>query len=177
VCFFLARYLASPWSAWAGRPAAGERRLNVRVLPALKGRQETGSAAQTSTPWPSGCGCCSRRSSTAARRVPRAALAARAAATRTSLARREDGGVERHLARIEREAQRSKLSSRAPGSRPPGASRARARAGDRRCRELLRTIVADVAIERMRRGVWCNCSAGSAAGVGEEELLRSASRT
>src|SRR5882757_9763070 len=109
VCFFLARYLAAPVDRLrlATRQLAGGD-LNVRVLPALRGRQDD-------------LGLLAADLDTMAERL-RLQLEAKQQLLRDvshelrsplarlqlalSLARREDGALERHLARIECEAQR-----------------------------------------------------------------------
>src|SRR5882762_91992 len=154
VCFFLARYLASPVERLrlaTRQLASGD--LNVRVLPALKGRQDDLGllAADLDT------------------MLERLQLA-------LSLARREDGGMERHLARIEREAQRlealiARTLKLVRLERPVHALEpATVDVG-----ELLRTIVADVAIEADAQGCLVQLQAqGPLLVSGEEELLRSA---
>ena len=179
VCFFLARYLASPVERLrlaTRQLASGD--LNVRVLPALKGRQDD-------------LGLLAADLDTMAERL-RLLLEAKQQLLRDvshelrsplarlqlalSLARREDGGVERHLARIEREAQRlEQLIARTLKlvrlERPVHALEpASVDVG-----ELLRTIVADVAIEADAQGCLVQVQAqGPLLMSGEEELLRSA---
>jgi len=132
VCFFLARYLASPVDRLrlaTRRMAAGD--LNVRVLPALRRRQDD-------------LGLLAADLDSMAERL-RQLLEAKQQLLRDvshelrsplarlqlalSLARRADSGAERHLARIACEADRLD-----PETRAPRATRARARAPERRCR-------------------------------------------
>ncbi len=179
VCFFLARYLASPVERLrlaTRQLASGD--LNVRVLPALKGRQDD-------------LGLLAADLDTMAERL-RLLLEAKQQLLRDvshelrsplarlqlalSLARREDGGVERHLARIEREAQRlealiARTLKLVRLERPVHALEpASVDVG-----ELLRTIVADVAIEADAQGCLVQVQAqGPLLVSGEEELLRSA---
>ena len=179
VCFFLARYLASPVDRLrlATRQMAGGD-LTVRVLPALKGRQDD-------------LGLLAADLDTMAERLQlqleakqqllrdvshelRSPLARLQLAL--SLARREDGGVERHLARIECEAQRLEaLIARALQlvrlERPVHAlEQASVDVG-----ELLRTIAADVAIEADAQGCLVQVQAEGVLPVsGDAELLRSA---
>jgi len=179
VCFFLARYLASPVERLrlaTRQLASGD--LNVRVLPALKGRQDD-------------LGLLAADLDTMAERL-RLLLEAKQQLLRDvshelrsplarlqlalSLARREDGGVERHLARIEREAQRlealiARTLKLVRLERPVHALEpASVDVG-----ELLRTIVADVAIEADAQGCLVQLQAqGPLLVSGEEELLRSA---
>ncbi len=152
--------------------------LNVRVLPALKGRQDD-------------LGLLAADLDTMAERL-RLLLEAKQQLLRDvshelrsplarlqlalSLARREDGGVERHLARIEREAQRlealiARTLKLVRLERPVHALEpASVDVG-----ELLRTIVADVAIEADAQGCLVQVQAqGPLLVSGEEELLRSA---
>ena len=179
VCFFLARYLASPVERLrlaTRQLASGD--LNVRVLPALKGRQDD-------------LGLLAADLDTMAERL-RLLLEAKQQLLRDvshelrsplarlqlalSLARREDGGAERHLARIEREAQRlealiARTLKLVRLERPVHALEpASVDVG-----ELLRTIVADVAIEADAQGCLVQVQAqGPLLVSGEEELLRSA---
>ncbi|HXN80434.1 MAG TPA: ATP-binding protein, partial [Steroidobacteraceae bacterium] len=179
VCFFLARYLASPVERLrlaTRQLASGD--LNVRVLPALKGRQDD-------------LGLLAADLDTMAERLQlqleakqqllrdvshelRSPLARLQLAL--SLARREDGGVERHLARIEREAERlealiARTLKLVRLERPVHALEpASVDVG-----ELLRTIVADVAIEADAQGCLVQVQAqGPLLVSGDPELLRSA---
>jgi signal transduction histidine kinase len=182
VCFFLARYLASPVERLrlaTRQLASGD--LNVRVLPALKGRQDD-------------LGLLAADLDTMAERLRllletkqqllhdvshelRSPLARLQLAL--SLARREDrgdGGVERHLARIEREAQRlealiARTLKLVRLERPVHAlEQASVDVG-----ELLRTIAADVAIEADAQGCLVQVQAqGPLLVSGDPELLRSA---
>jgi two-component system sensor histidine kinase CpxA len=179
VCFVLARYLASPVDRLrlATRQMAGGD-LNVRVLPALKGRQDD-------------LGLLAADLDTMAERLQlqleakqqllrdvshelRSPLARLQLAL--SLARREGGGVERHLARIECEAQRlealiARTLKLVRLERPVhGLEQASVDVG-----ELLRTIVADVAIEADAQGCLMQVQAQGPLPVsGDAELLRSA---
>src|SRR3982074_1970223 len=179
VCFFLARYLASPVDRLrlATRQMAGGD-LNVRVLPALKGRQDD-------------LGLLAADLDTMAERLQlqleakqqllrdvshelRSPLARLQLAL--SLARREGGGVERHLARIECEAQRlealiARTLKLVRLERPVhGPEQASVDVG-----ELLRTIAADVAIEADAQGGLMQAQAQGPLPVsGDGELLRSA---
>ena len=179
VCFFLARYLASPVDRLrlATRQMAGGD-LNVRVLPALKGRQDD-------------LGLLAADLDTMAERLQlqleakqqllrdvshelRSPLARLQLAL--SLARREGGGVERHLARIECEAQRlealiARTLKLVRLERPVhGPEQASVDVG-----ELLRTIAADVAIEADAQGCLAQVQAQGPLPVsGDPELLRSA---
>src|ERR1700674_728569 len=179
VCFFLARYLASPVDRLrlaTRQLASGD--LNVRVLPALKGRQDDlGLLAADLDTMAERLRLLLETKQQMLRDVShqlRSPLARLQLAL--SLARREDGGVERHLARIEREAQRlEQLIARTLKlvrlERPVHALEpARVDVG-----ELLRTIVADVAIEADAQGCLVQVQAqGPLLVSGEEELLRSA---
>src|SRR6266853_3576604 len=109
VCFFLARYLASPVERLrlaTRQLASGD--LNVRVLPALKGRQDDlGLRAADLDAMAERLRLLLEAKQQLLRDVShelRSPLARLQLAL--SLARREDGAVERHLARIECEAQR-----------------------------------------------------------------------
>jgi signal transduction histidine kinase len=179
VCFFLARYLASPVDRLrlATRQMAGGD-LNVRVLPALKGRQDD-------------LGLLAADLDTMAERLQlqleakqqllrdvshelRSPLARLQLAL--SLARREGGNVERHLARIECEAQRlealiARTLKLVRLERPVhGLEQASVDVG-----ELLRTIAADVAIEADAQGCLMQVQAQGPLPVsGDAELLRSA---
>lgn len=179
VCFFLARYLAAPVDRLrlATRQMAGGD-LNVRVLPALKGRQDD-------------LGLLAADLDTMAERL-RLQLEAKQQLLRDvshelrsplarlqlalSLARREDGAVERHLARIECEALRlealiARTLKLVSLERPVHAlEQASVDVG-----ELLRTIVADVAIEADAQGCLVQLQArGPLLVSGDPELLRSA---
>jgi signal transduction histidine kinase len=179
VCFFLARYLASPVDRLrlATRQMAGGD-LTVRVLPALKGRQDD-------------LGLLAADLDTMAERLQlqleakqqllrdvshelRSPLARLQLAL--SLARREGGGVERHLARIECEAQRlealiARTLKLVRLERPVHTlEQESVDVG-----ELLRTIAADVAIEADAQGCLVQVQAEGALPVsGDTELLRSA---
>jgi signal transduction histidine kinase len=179
VCFFLARYLASPVDRLrlATRRLAGGD-LNVRVLPALKGRQDD-------------LGLLAADLDTMAERL-RLQLEAKQQLLRDlshelrsplarlqlalSLARREGGGGERHLARIECEAQRlealiARTLKLVRLERPLYAlEQASVEVG-----ELLRTVAADVAIEADAQGCLVQVQVQGPLPVsGEAELLRSA---
>jgi len=179
VCFFLARYLAAPVDRLrlATRQMAGGD-LNVRVLPALRGRQDD-------------LGLLAADLDTMAERL-RLQLEAKQQLLRDvshelrsplarlqlalSLARREDGALERHLARIECEAQRlealiARTLKLVSLERPVHALElASVDVG-----ELLRTIVADVAIEADAQGCLVQLQAqGPLPVLGDPELLRSA---
>src|SRR6266853_1926308 len=179
VCFFLARYLASPVERLrlaTRQLASGD--LNVRVLPALRGRQDD-------------LGLLAADLDTMAERL-RLQLEAKRQLLRDvshelrsplarlqlalSLARREDGAVERHLARIECEAQRlealiARTLKLVSLERPVHAlEQASVDVG-----ELLRTIVADVAIEADAQGCLVRLQTqGALVASGDPELLRSA---
>src|SRR5438105_4797759 len=179
VCYFLARYLAAPVDRLrlaTRRLAAGD--LNVRVLPALKGRQHD-------------VGLLAADLDTMAERL-RLQLEAKQQLLRDvshelrsplarlqlalSLARREGGAVERHLARIEREAQRlealiARTLKLVRLERPVRAlEQASVDVG-----ELLRNIAADVAIEADAQGCLLQVQAQGLLPVsGDPELLRSA---
>jgi signal transduction histidine kinase len=179
VCFFLARYLASPVDRLrlaTRQMAAGD--LNVRVLPALKGRQDD-------------LGLLAADLDTMAERL-RLLLEAKQQLLRDvshelrsplarlqlalSLARREHGGADRHLARIGCEAERlEQLIARTLKlvrlERPVHTLETTAVDVG----ELLRAIAADVAIEADARA--CLVQVQADAGLllcGEAELLRSA---
>jgi len=179
VCFFLARYLASPVDRLrlaTRRMAGGD--LDVRVLPALKGRQDD-------------LGLLAADLDTMAERL-RLQLEAKQHLLRDvshelrsplarlqlalSLARREDGAVERHLARIEREAERlealiARTLKLVRLERPVHTlEQASVDVG-----ELLRTVAADVAIEADAQGCLVQVQAqGPLLVSGDAELLRSA---
>ncbi len=179
VCFVLARYLASPVERLrlATRRLAGGD-LNVRVLPALKGRQDD-------------LGLLAADLDTMAERL-RGLLEAKQQLLRDvshelrsplarlqialSLARREDGALERHLERIAAEAERLEaLIARTltlvrlerpvhtPEQCPVDVA------------ALLGAIAADVAIEAEARGCRVECEVEGEPWVsGDAELLRSA---
>jgi len=179
VCYFLARYLAAPVDRLrlaTRRLAAGD--LNVRVLPALKGRQND-------------LGLLAADLDTMAERL-RLLLEAKQQLLRDvshelrsplarlqlalSLARREDGAVERNLERIECEAERlealiARTLKLVSLERPVHAlERSSVDVG-----ELLRAIVADVAIEADAQGCLVQVRAQAPLPVsGDPELLRSA---
>jgi two-component system, OmpR family, sensor kinase len=179
VCFFLARYLAAPVDRLrhaTRQMAAGD--LNVRVLPALKGRQDD-------------LGLLAADLDTMAERL-RLLLEAkqqllrdvshelRSPLTRLqlalSLARREPTAPERHLARIAFEAERlealiARTLKLVRLERPADTlEHASVDVG-----EVLRVIAADVAIEADARG--CHVALQAPPGLqiaGDPELLRSA---
>ncbi len=179
VCYVLARYLAAPVDRLrlaTRRLAAGD--LNVRVLPALKGRQND-------------LGLLAADLDTMAERL-RLLLEAKQQLLRDvshelrsplarlqlalSLARREEGAVERNLERIESEAARlealiARTLKLVSLERPVHAlERSSVDVG-----ELLRAIVADVAIEADAQGCLVQVRAQGPLPVwGDPELLRSA---
>jgi two-component system, OmpR family, sensor kinase len=179
VCFFLARYLALPVDRLrlaTRRMAAGD--LNVRVLPALRHRQDD-------------LGLLAADLDAMAQRL-RQLLEAKQQLLRdvshelrsplarlqlaVSLARREDSGAERHLARIACEADRlEQLIARTLKlvrlERPaPALEEVKVDVG-----ELLRNITSDVAIEADAQGCLVNVGASGRLLVsGDPELLRSA---
>src|SRR5216110_1090417 len=179
VCYFLARYLAAPVDRLrlaTRQLAAGD--LNVRVLPALKGRQDD-------------LGLLAADLDTMAERL-RLLLEAKQQLLRDvshelrsplarlqlalSLARREEGAVERNLERIECEAARlealiARTLKLVSLERPVHAlERSSVDVG-----ELLRAIVADVAIEADAQGCLVQVRAQGPLPVwGDPELLRSA---
>ncbi len=179
VCFFLARYLAAPVDRLrlATRLMAGGD-LNVRVLPALRGRQDD-------------LGLLAADLDSMAERL-RQLLEAKQQLLRDvshelrsplarlqlalSLARRGDGNAERHLARIAFEADRlEQLIARTLQlvrlERPAGALEH----VSVDLSEVLHTITADVAIEADAQG--CLVDLQASAGLvmsGDPELLRSA---
>jgi two-component system, OmpR family, sensor histidine kinase CpxA len=179
VCFFLARYLASPVDRLrlaTRQLASGD--LNVRVLPALKGRQDDlGLLAADLDTMAQRLRLLLETKQQLLRDVShelRSPLARLQLAL--SLARREDGGVERHLARIEREAERlealiARTLKLVRLERPVHAlEQASVDVG-----ELLRTIAADVAIEADAQGCLVQVQAqGPLLVSGDPELLRSA---
>ncbi|TLY54960.1 MAG: HAMP domain-containing protein [Gammaproteobacteria bacterium] len=179
VCYFLARYLAAPVDRLrlaTRRLAAGD--LNVRVLPALKGRQDD-------------LGLLAADLDTMAERL-RLLLEAKQQLLRDvshelrsplarlqlalSLASREDGTVQCHLARIAREAERlealiARTLKLVRLERPAQhIDQAPVDVGD-----VLRTIAADVAIEAHAQGCLVQVQAqGPLPMSGDPELLRSA---
>ena len=179
VCFFLARYLAAPVDRLrlaTRQMAAGD--LNVRVLPALRGRQDDLGllAADLDAMAERLCQLLEAkqqllRDVSHELRSPLARLQ-----LALSLARREDSAPERHLARIACEADRlEQLIARALQlvrlERPAGAfEQVSVEVG-----ELLRNIAADVAIEAEARGCSLSVEApGDLMVSGDRELLRSA---
>jgi two-component system sensor histidine kinase CpxA len=179
VCYFLARYLASPVDRLrlaTRRMAAGD--LNVRVLPALRGRQDDlGLLAADLDAMAERLRQLLEAKQQLLRDVShelRSPLARLQLAL--SLARREDSAAERHLARIAREADRlEQLIARTLKlvrlERPAHElEHVSVDVG-----ELLRNIAADVAIEADARGCVVDVHAGSGLLVsGDPELLRSA---
>lgn len=179
VCYFLARYLAAPVDRLrlaTRQLAAGD--LNVRVLPALKGRQDDlGLLAADLDSMAERLRLLLEAKQQLLRDVShelRSPLARLQLAL--SLASREDSGVERHLTRIAREAERlEQLIARTLMlvrlERPANTlEQARVDLG-----ELLRTIAADVAIEADARGCQVQVLAdGELTVSGDPELLRSA---
>ena len=179
VCFFLARYLAAPVDRLrlaTRRMAAGD--LNVRVLPALRGRQDDlGLLAADLDAMAERLRQLLEAKQQLLRDVShelRSPLARLQLAL--SLARREDSTAERHLARIGCEADRlEQLIARTLKlvrlERPAHAlEHVSVDVG-----ELLRNIVSDVAIEADSRG--CLVDLRTQAGLrvsGDPELLRSA---
>ena len=180
VCFLLARYLASPVDRLrlaTRRMAAGD--LNVRVLPALRGRQDDlGLLAADLDAMAERLRQLLEAKQQLLRDVShelRSPLARLQLAL--SLARREGGAAERHLARIACEADRLEhLIARSLKlvrlERPAHApEHARVDVG-----ELLGNIAADVAIEADAQG--CQVKLQSHGGLlwvsGDPELLRSA---
>jgi signal transduction histidine kinase len=179
VCFFLARYLVAPIDRLrlaTRQMAAGD--LNVRVLPALQGRQDDlGLLAADLDVMAQRLRQLLETKQQLLRDVShelRSPLARLQLAL--SLARREDGRAERHLARIACEADRlEELIARTLKlvrlERPAHALEQVPVdiAG------LLRTIVSDVAIEADAQGCGVNVQAHGALVVsGDPELLRSA---
>ena len=179
LCFVLARQLAAPVDRLrlATRRLAGGD-LNVRVLPALKGRQDD-------------LGLLAADLDTMAQRL-RTQLESKQQLLRDvshelrsplarlqlalSLAEREKGDAERHLTRVASEADRlEQLIARTLQlvrlERPAGMlEREQVNVGD-----LLRTIAADVAIEADAQGCFVNVQADSVIVLsGDAELLRSA---
>jgi signal transduction histidine kinase len=179
LCFVLARQLAAPVDRLriaTRRMAGGD--LNVRVLPALKGRQDDlgllaadldSMAERLSNQLESKQQLLRDVSHELRSPLARLQLA-------LSLAEREKGDSERHLTRIASEADRlEQLIARtlqlARLERPAGTF-------DREpvnIAELLRTIAADVAIEADAQGCLVNVTAdGGLVIAGDAELLRSA---
>jgi two-component system sensor histidine kinase CpxA len=179
VCLILARYLASPVDRLrlaTRRMAAGD--LNVRVLPALRGRQDDlGLLAADLDAMAERLRQLLETKQQLLRDVShelRSPLARLQLAL--SLARREDGGAERHLARIGFEADRlEQLIARTLKlvrlERPAHAlEQVSIEVG-----ALLRTIVSDVAIEADAQGCLVSVQAhGELLVSGDPELLRSA---
>ena len=179
VCFFLARYLASPVDRLriaTRQMAAGD--LNVRVLPALKGRQDDlGLLAADLDAMAERLRLLLEAKQQLLRDVShelRSPLARLQLAL--SLARRDAGGAERHLARIGCEAERlEQLIARTLKlvrlERPADTlETATLDVG-----ELLRAITADVAIEADARGCLVQVQAEPGLRLlGDAELLRSA---
>jgi signal transduction histidine kinase len=179
VCYFLARYVAAPVDRLrlaTRQLAAGD--LNVRVLPALKGRQDDlGLLAADLDSMAERLRLLLEAKQQLLRDVShelRSPLARLQLAL--SLASREGSGVERHLTRIGREAERlEQLIARTLKlvrlERPANTlEQVRVELG-----ELLRTIAADVAIEADARGCQVQVLAdGELAVSGDPELLRSA---
>ncbi len=179
VCFFLARYLAAPVDKLrlaTRQMAAGD--LNVRVLPALKGRQDDlGLLASDLDAMAEQLQHLLETKEQLLRDVShelRSPLARLQIAL--SLARREDSAAERHLARIACEADRlEQLIART-------LKLARLERGVYALEDahvdvgaLLRNIAADVAIEADARGCLVNVQAEQDLVVsGDAELLRSA---
>jgi two-component system sensor histidine kinase CpxA len=179
VCFFLARYLASPVDRLrlaTRQLAAGD--LNVQVLPALKGRQDDlGLLAADLDAMAGRLRQLLEAKQQLLRDVShelRSPLARMQLAL--SLARREESDAERHLSRIACEADRlEQLIARTLKlvrlERP--ASALEHVSVD--IRELLRNIAADVAIEADAQGCLVHVEAGGGLLVsGDPELLRSA---
>ncbi|MFZ1101156.1 MAG: ATP-binding protein [Steroidobacteraceae bacterium] len=179
VCFFLARYLAAPVDKLrlaTRQMAAGD--LNVRVLPALKGRQDDlGLLASDLDAMAEQLKRLLETKEQLLRDVShelRSPLARLQIAL--SLARREESAAERHLARIACEADRLELLiartlKLARLERGVYAlEHARVDVG-----ALLRNIAADVAIEADARGCLVTVQAEQELIVsGDPELLRSA---
>ena len=179
VCLFLARYLAAPVDRLrlaTRQMAAGD--LNVRVLPALRGRQDDlGLLAADLDAMAERLRQLLEAKQQLLRDVShelRSPLARLQLAL--SLARREGSAAERHLARIGCEADRlEQLIARTLKlvrlERPAHAlEQVSVDVG-----ELLRNIAADVAIEADARGCLVNVQVhGSLRVSGDPELLRSA---
>jgi two-component system sensor histidine kinase CpxA len=179
LCFVLARHLAAPVDRLrlaTRRMAGGD--LSVRVLPALKGRQDDlgllaadldSMAQRLSNQLESKQQLLRDVSHELRSPLARLQLA-------LSLAEREKGDSERHLTRIASEADRlEQLIARtlqlARLERPAGTlDREPVNVGD-----LLRTIAADVAIEADAQGCLVSVSADNGMVIaGDAELLRSA---
>ena len=180
VCYFLARYLAAPVDQLRlaiRRMAAGD--LDVRVLPALRGRQDD-------------LGLLAADLDAMAQRLRQLLEAKhqllrdvshelRSPLTRLqlalSLARRENSGADRYLARIACEADRLEQliarTLRLVRLERPADALIEQRVLD--AAELLHNIAADVAIEAEARGCLVNVQAAERLCVrGDRELLRSA---
>ena len=179
VCFFLARYLAAPVDRLrlaTRQLAAGD--LNVQVLPALKGRQDDlGLLAADLDAMAERLRQLLETKQQLLRDVShelRSPLARMQLAI--SLARREESGAERHLARIACEADRlealiARTLKLVRLERPAN----ELEHGSVDVRGLLRNIAADVAIEADDRGCCVHVEPGGALAVsGDPELLRSA---
>jgi signal transduction histidine kinase len=179
VCFFLARYLAAPVDRLrlaTRRMAAGD--LNVRVLPALAGRQDDlGLLAADLDTMAERLRLLLESKQQLLRDVShelRSPLARLQLAL--SLARREEGVAERHLARIAAEADRlEQLIARTLKlvrlERPANTLEQ----GPVEVGALLQNIAADVAIEADAQGCLVSVQAPPALVVsGDAELLRSA---
>jgi two-component system OmpR family sensor kinase len=179
VCFFLARYLVAPVDRLrlaTRRMAAGD--LNVRILPALQGRQDDlGLLAADLDVMAERLRQLLETKQQLLRDVShelRSPLARLQLAL--SLARREDGRSERHLARIACEADRlEELIARTLKlvrlERPAHALEQ----VQLDITELLGTVVSDVAIEADAQGCTVSMQAlGTLTVSGDPELLRSA---
>lgn len=178
VCFFLARYLAAPVDRLrlaTRRMAAGD--LNVRVLPALRGRQDDLGllAADLDAMAERLCQLLETkqqllRDVSHELRSPLARLQ-----LALSLARR-DGAAERHLARIAREADRlEQLIARTLKLVRLERSAHELEHVSIDVGELLRNIASDVAIEADAQGCVVSVQSSSELTVaGDRELLRSA---
>jgi signal transduction histidine kinase len=179
VCLFLARYLASPVDRLrlaTRQLASGD--LNIRVLPALKGRQDDlGLLAADLDAMAERLRQLLEGKQQLLRDVShelRSPLARLQLAL--SLARRDEHGSERHIARAAYEADRlEQLIARTlklVRLERPVHELEQERVD---LSELLRTIVADVAIEADARGCLVNVEAPGALYVqGDPEVLRSA---
>ena len=178
-CYFLARYLASPVDRLrlaTRRMAAGD--LNVRVLPALRGRQDDlGLLAADLNAMAERLRQLLEAKQQLLRDVShelRSPLARLQLAL--SLARRDDGSAERHLARIAFEADRlEQLIARTLRlvrlERPASAlEQVSVDVG-----EVLRTVASDVAIEADAQGCLVDLQTQPGLALsGDPELLRSA---
>ncbi len=179
VCFFLARYLAAPVDTLrraTRRMAAGD--LNVRVVPALKGRQDDlGLLASDLDAMAERLQHLLETKEQLLRDVShelRSPLARLQIAL--SLARREENAAERHLARIACEADRLEqlIARTLKLARLERAVHALEHTGVD-VGALLRNIAADVAIEADAQGCLVNVQAEPDLVVsGDPELLRSA---